>query len=105
LEVEYDFGASLEEAKALFGEDVVFSNYKQAVVISLQAFVRRNLELKEDKRLPDDAIKAKVASWKPGVASVRTGENIQDKALKAFANMSPEAKAAFIQRLKASMQG
>ncbi len=105
LEVEYDFGDTIEEAIEKFGKDVVFSNYKQSVVISLQGLVRRNLELKDDKRLSDEDIKGKVARWIPGVATVRTGESIQQKALSAFANMTPEAQAAFLQKLREQMAG
>jgi hypothetical protein len=103
LEVEYDFGDTCAEAIAKFGEEVVFSNFKQSVVISLQGLVRRYLEKKDDKHISDEDIITKVAAWKPGVAAARTGENIQEKALKAFATMSAEDKASFIEKLKQSM--
>jgi hypothetical protein len=101
LEVEYDFGDTVAEAMAKFGESVVFSNYKQNVVIALQSLVRRELEKKEDKRVSDDSIITKVAAWIPGVAAIRTGDKKQ-KALEVFMSLSTEEKLEFIKKLRES---
>lgn len=103
LVVEYDFGSSLQDAISKFGEAVVFSNFQDSAVISLQANVRRMLEMKEDKRLSDDEIKAKVAAWKIGVKAVRTSDS-KEKLLEKFNKLSAEGKAELIAAIKASMQ-
>ena len=40
VQVQYDFGTDLDEAVELFGAEVVFSRYKSAAVIDLQAYMR-----------------------------------------------------------------
>lgn len=97
LEVEYDFGASLDEAKEKFGDEVIFSNFKQSAVISLQGIVRRHLDKGE---LTDEQIREKVAAWKPGVAIVKTSDK-KAIVLAAFGKMSEEEKKALLEQLLA----
>lgn len=99
LEVEYDFGDNLQEAIALFGEEVVFTNAKQNMVISLQSVVRSSLEKKEENRMEDSAIITKIEAWKPGIATVRTTDR-KAAALKAFEKLSAEEKEALIAQLR-----
>jgi len=65
ISVNYDFGDNLAEATKLFGEDVVFSGFRRNAVIALQGVIRPELE----KGTADEAIRAKVAAWKPGVVT------------------------------------
>ena len=89
----YDFGADLNAAVALFGEAIVFSNFKQSATISAQSLIRRGLSKKDadGNATPDsqETIQAAVSAWKPGV-STRTGVSKKDKAIKALAGMSAE---------------
>ena len=91
---EVNFGGSLEEAKELFGEDVVYSIYLAEAIIKAQA-VMRGLALKE-KTL--DEIKELMASWKPGQARV-SGEAGLGSLLKKFEKMSPDKKKELIAKL------
>jgi hypothetical protein len=95
LKVSYDFGDSLEEAVAKFGAEVVYSNFKQSAVISLQGNVRRYLDKGE---LTDEQIVGKVAEWKPAVAKVSTSD-AKETILKKFDKMSAADKAALIEQL------
>tara|TARA_Y100000310_G_scaffold196334_1_gene196402 strand:+ start:5180 stop:5602 length:423 start_codon:yes stop_codon:yes gene_type:complete len=60
---EKSFGESVEDALARYGEKVVFSNYRQQVVIKCQARVRQILDKGGST---EDAIKAGV-DFVPGV--------------------------------------
>jgi hypothetical protein len=94
IEVQYDFGANLEEAKALFGETAVFDGYKSDAKISLQAVIRDMLGA--DKS--DDEIKTFVSTWKYGVARDRVVDPVA--AIKnKMVGMSEEEKREFIQSL------
>lgn len=106
VEVEYDFGdGSLKGLVARFGEDVVASRAKSALVIDLQALVRRHLDAKEFKGSPEDVAKIKkaAAEWKPTVSNgVRrsAAEKIED----SVAKMSPEEQKALLAKLTAQVK-
>ncbi|MCK5604599.1 hypothetical protein KAR91_22110 [Candidatus Pacearchaeota archaeon] len=93
--LNYDFGADLDAAVALFGAEVVFTNYRKSAKIDLQAVMRRYLTAGKD-------CAELVGIWKPGV----TLERIVDPkaaAKNAFAKMDADEKKAFIAELKASL--
>lgn len=100
VEVEYDFGEpTLEGLVAKFGKEVVFSRAKSALVIDLQALVRREIEGKE---YTYDKLKAKVKDWKPSVVSgVRrsAGERLDETVSK----MNPEQQAELLKKLQAQI--
>ncbi len=96
-EVQYDFGDNLKEIIAKFGEDVVYQRFKAAVVVDLQAVVRRLTGSKEPKI--GDALQAAVNEWKPGVAKVRKSKT--EKALDLLNDMDPDEFAAFLKEVKA----
>lgn len=98
--VEYDFGEpTLKGLVAKFGEEVVMSRAKSALVIDLQALMRREIEGKEYSL---EKLKKKVAEWKPSVVSgVRrsAGEKLEDTITK----MSPDAQAELLKKLQAQV--
>ena len=63
-----DLGDTLEDAIEKFGDEVVFSNFKQSAKITAQAAMRRYLE----SGLDNSAIAEKMSAWKPGVTLDRT---------------------------------
>ena len=86
-----DLGDNLADATAKFGEDVVFSNFKQSSKITCQAAIRRMLEMKLDQA----AITEKMAGWKPGVSLDRSVDPVA--ALKArMSGMSKKEKEAYL---------
>ena len=100
LELEYDFGATIEESVEKFGEDVVHGYFLKGIKVGLQAYIRRML--KEDKS--DDEILASLDSWTPGVRAPRVaGAGSTKKLLTQFAKMSPEKQAELLASLQAQI--
>lgn len=106
IKVFYDFGDNLEEAVELFGEDVVFSRFKAAAVIDLQALLRRHGSAGEptkenpNGRAPktDDEIAKIVSEWKPGLVT-RVRKSPKDKALELLQSLSAEDRDALLASL------
>jgi hypothetical protein len=69
IEVEYEFGANLDEAKALFGEAAVFSIFQAKAEIIIQDICRRMLVAGKT----DEEIKTYIAGYKLGVQQRRAG--------------------------------
>lgn len=102
VEVEYDFGETLEQALELFGEEVVFSRFKAAAVVDLQALIRRNMQPKTDKEgkvteepKTDEEIQQIVSEWKPGIKQV-TRKSPQEKIKALMEGMSDEDREALL---------
>lgn len=91
----YDFGDNLNEATEKFTADVVFTNFRQAAKISLQAIIRRGIE----KGLDDNAIAQQCATWKPGVALERTIDPATSIMAK-WNTLPPEQRAELLKQLK-----
>lgn len=100
--VEYDFGDNLDEAVTLFGAEVVFSRFKAASIVDLQALIRRHLEGETPKTQAE--IQALATEWKPGVAS-RKRKSTKEKAEELFANLSPAEKQQLLEQLLAADAG
>lgn len=98
FDVEYDFGSTLAEAVTLFGEEVVFSNFKRQGVISLQAIVRTGLK----GEASEEEITRRVAAWKPGVVS-RSSKSKAEKITDLFGALSEADKIALLQRIQAEI--
>jgi monomeric isocitrate dehydrogenase len=97
LTAEVNLGANLDEAKELFGDDVVFSIYLAEAIIKAQA-VMRGLALKEKTAAE---IAEYMTTWKPGQSRV-SGEAGLGSLLKKFEKMSPEKQKELIAKLLAS---
>lgn len=95
-EVEYDFGDNLAEAVALFGDDVVYSRFKAAAIVDLQALIRRHLDGEKPKT--NEEIQALVTEWKPGVTK-RVRKSTKEKAEELFDSMSDDEKKALLESL------
>ena len=91
----YDFGENLEEMVAKFGADVVFTNARASFKITGQGAMRRYLT----SGLNQEAIEAKMAAWKPGVAIERTVDPVA-AILSKWGTMSDEDKADLLKKLK-----
>lgn len=92
----YDFGANLEEAKAKFGDDVVYSNFVRSGKITIQAAIRRWAAA----GLDEASIAEKVKTLVIGVAADRVVDPIATT-LSRFAGLAPEQQAELLQKLKA----
>ncbi len=91
----YDFGANLEEMSNKFGPEVVFSNARGAMKITLQALLRRGIEAGKT----DDAIKAEAAAWIPGVQSERKADPISLITAK-WGQLSEDERKEMLRKLK-----
>lgn len=101
--VQYDFGDDMAAAIEKFGEEVIWSRAKSAMVIDLQAYGRRLLEKKADPKNTETVdIPALIAAWRPDVRSV-VRQTAAEKAATAIASMSPEEKAKLLASLQASL--
>lgn len=86
---------TVAEAIEIYGEKAVLSVFNTGKRSGENGYVR-NL-IGQDKSLEE--IKTKFSSWKPGVVS--RGKSDEEKALEAFAKLSPKQQA----RLKAALPG
>ncbi len=90
--VEYDFGDSIQDAIEKFGEDVVFSNFKQAATISLQSRIRSWVQAGKE----GDDLQEEASNWKPGMRTV-SRKSPTEKLKDLLAGKSPEEIAALLQ--------
>lgn len=94
--VEYDVPESLAGLSEAFGEDVIASASRGAIVISLQAFMRRLIE----KEKTQEEIQAEVDTWKPDTRSV-VKQSAFEKATSSIQKLSAEERSALLARLQA----
>jgi hypothetical protein len=95
-EVTYDFGDNLEQAVEIFGAEVVFSRFKAAAIVDLQALIRRHLD--SDPPKSAEEIQALATEWRPGV-STRKRKSTKEKAEDLFSQMSAEERTALLESL------
>ena len=94
VSITYDFGKNLDDMVEKFGAEVVATNARANMKITLQGIMRRYLAAGKTQ----EEIQTAVGEWKPGVQLERTVDPVS-VARKAMANMDEDAKQAFIQKL------
>jgi len=99
-EVQYDFGGNAAAAIEKFGEEVVYSNFVRASVITAQAAMRRMLETGKT----EEEIQSAMQQWKPGVQLERTVDPVAS-VLSRFGSMSAEEQKALIKQLQQRANG
>lgn len=101
IEVNYDFGDSLQDAVDKFGEDVVFESFKAHAKINLQALLRRAMAPDKEGNVKSDAeIHQMVSEWKPGVSQV-TRKSSLEKAQDQVEKLSPDEVKKLLESLRA----
>jgi len=108
IELEFNFGVTLQEAVELYGEEVVFSAYVASAKVDAQALVRRYLKqnvpavegVSTERPYTDEEIAAKLANWKPGVKTDRGTTSVADQAEKILGKMTDVQKAEFLKKLQ-----
>lgn len=93
--VDYDVPDKLDALKAKFGEDVVAAAAKGAIVISLQAFMRRHIE----KGTTLVELQRAVTAWRPDVRSV-VKQSAVEKATTVLSKLSPEERKKILAELQ-----
>lgn len=104
IEIEYDFGDTLEAMVKKFGHETVFNHALDNMVIGFQANVRGKLEAEGDKRLTDQAIRTAMATWKPGQRKAADPKKKAEAIKATFAKMDPAMKAALLKELRESQK-
>jgi len=92
--VEYPMPEDLAGLIEQFGEEVVANAANAQLTISLQAYIRGNIEKSQDE------LQGLVSSWKPGTRSPVSKKSAFEKATAALGGMSPEEKAELLRRLQ-----
>lgn len=95
IKVEYDFGNNIAAMVQKFGEETVFNHAKGSLVVSLQGWLRAQLDT---EKKPGE-IKEAAKTWKPGQR--KQGKTAAEKLRDSLAKMSPEDRAALLKELKA----
>lgn len=88
---------NLGELQKAFGDEVVFTAAKGAIVISLQAFMRRHI----DKGTPVADLQKEVSAWKPDVRTV-VKQSAFEKVTSSLDKLSPEERKALLAKLQAT---
>lgn len=96
VSVEYDIPVGVDGLRKAFGDEVVDSAARGAIVISLQAYMRRLLE----KGKNASEIQAEVKGWKPDARTI-VKQSAFERATGAVEKLSPEERKALIAKLQA----
>ena len=95
-EFEYNFGADLEAAVGLFGEEAVYDMYLAGARINVQGTARRSLEV----GVAPDRVAATMAEYVLGQSSKA---DPMTSALRSFDNMDGDQQKEAYEQLKAKL--
>lgn len=96
--VQYDFGENVLDAVDKFGEEVVFTNFKQSAVIALQSRMRSLVVgSKDTPGVRGKALQKAVSEWKPGVKTI-TRKSPAEKIKGLLEGKSPEEIAELLKQ-------
>ena len=97
VSVDFNVPDDLAGLAKACGDSIVASAAKGAIVIALQAFIRRHIE----KGTPHADIQKEVNSWKPDVRTV-TKQSAFEKAASSLDKLSPEERKQLLAKLQAA---
>lgn len=93
--VQFDLPQDLKGLVALYGEEVVYNKAASAVVIDLQAVLRRNIDKSQEE------LQQVANSWKPGVRAPAVKQSAFEKATAAIGAITdPEERKALLKKLR-----
>ena len=95
--VDYPLPEKLPELVKAYGEEVVASAAKGALVISAQAYMRRMIE----KGKTPAEIQGEISKWKPDVRQV-VKMSALEKATTSIDKLSPQERAELLKKLQAA---
>ena len=93
--VNYEIPEDLAGLVEKFGEETVASNARGAVIISLQAFIRRHI----DK--PQEELQELASAWRPDTRMPAVKKSAFERATSALGSLSAEEKAELLRKLQA----
>jgi hypothetical protein len=91
FEVTKELPGNIQEATEMYGEEVVFSRFRGALVIDLQSFMRTQIKKKD---FTEDTLQAAVDAWSPGTRG--PGVSMATKAENLMASMSEDDLKALL---------
>ena len=94
--VEVAIPDTLADLTKAYGDTVVAAAAKGAIVISLQAFIRRHIE----KGTTPANIQKEAAAWRPDVRTV-VKQSALEKASSSIKQLTPEERKALLAQLQA----
>jgi len=94
VEVEVSLPNNLAEMQKAYGDELVYNAAKGAVVISLQAFMRRHIEKGSDQKTIQEAVK----TWKPDTRTM-VKMSAFEKVTSNIDKLSPEERKALLAKL------
>lgn len=92
--VNYDMPNTLDGLRSKFGDEIVASQAEAALVISLQAFMRRHIDATD--------LQAKVDAWVPETRAAVQRKSAAEKVDDLIGGLSAEDRKALIAKLKAA---
>jgi hypothetical protein len=90
--VKYDVPGTIDEAREKFGDEVVYSRFRQSLVIDLQSFMRTHI--KKDGATPETVQEA-VNGWAPGVR--QPAKPLSERLADLMKKMTPEERREFLE--------
>ena len=93
--IEYDLPESIEGLIEKFGQPVIVAQARAALVISLQAAIRR---LITQGKSPDD-IEKELAAWRPDIRP-RVTRSALEKATSSLDKLTPEQRRELLAKLR-----
>lgn len=94
VEVEFTLPATLPELQKAYGDELVYNAAKGAIVISLQAFMRRHIEKGSDQKTIQEAVK----TWKPDTRTM-VKMSAFEKVQSSLDKLTPEERKALLAKL------
>ena len=94
--ITYDFGKTLDEAIAKFGEEVIHSNFKANATVTIQSGMRHLAEAGKT----DVEIQQVYNTWKPRVARVKTATDPVAALIAKFPTLDAAKQNELLRSLK-----
>lgn len=91
--IEYEMPGTIDEARQKWGDDVAFSQLKAAVVISLQSFMRQQIQ---KDGATTDSVQAACQEWSPSKGR-GPARPISERAQELLGRMSIEERQALLE--------
>ena len=93
--VKFNLPANVEEATERFGDDVVFSRFKQSLVIDLQSFMRSHI--KKDGAT-SEKIQLAVDEWTPGTR--KPAKPLSERLADIMKKLTPDERREFLEEYR-----
>lgn len=102
--VTYNMPTTLDEARSMFGDEVVLSKCLDSVTIDIQANVRRMVVKEGKDAMTPEQIQQKISQYKPSAQSA-VRRTPTEKVGDLLGRMSAEEKALLVAKLQADLAG